>query len=186
MKAAKAVLILAVAVAAAACEDSKTTPAPVQPSQNPLDSADQVLFGVTTNLVNGGLLRGVMLSDTVLMYEDNTRADLRKVNTTFFTQTGAKNGTLTAKRGTYHMRLGNMEARGDVVVVSEDGRRLETPHLKYDPQRNEISSDSAFVMTEANGRRVEGIGFVSDPNMNNIRILRAARGRGGSVTLPKS
>jgi LPS export ABC transporter protein LptC len=68
-----------------------------------------------------------------------------------------------------------MEARGNVVVVSEDGRRLETQQLRYDPARNEISSDSAFVLTEPT-QRVSGIGFRADPNLNNVNILRAASG----------
>jgi predicted dehydrogenase len=35
-------------------------------------------------------------------------------------------------------------------------------------------------------RTVEGIGFVSDPNMNNVRILRGSKYTGGSVPIPKS
>jgi lipopolysaccharide assembly outer membrane protein LptD (OstA) len=68
-----------------------------------------------------------------------------------------------------------MVARRNVVVVSEDGRRLTTQELNYNQQTNEISSDSAFVMTEPN-RRVEGIGFRSDPDMKNIRILKGGSG----------
>jgi hypothetical protein len=62
-----------------------------------------------------------------------------------------------------------------VVVVSEDGRRLTTQELIYNQQKNEISSDSAFVLTEPN-RRLEGVGFRSDPNMKNIQILSGAKG----------
>ena len=76
-----------------------------------------------------------------------------------------------------------MIARGDVIVITEEGRRLTTPELKYDQQTNEIASDSAFVLTEP-GRRLEGIGFRSDPNMQNIQILRTRRGNTGVVTLP--
>src|SRR6185295_7091791 len=77
--------------------------------------------------------------------------------------------------GTTNSRTNNMIARRNVVVVSEDGRRLTTPELIYNQQKNEISSDSAFVMTEPN-RRLEGIGFRSDPNMKNIQILKGASG----------
>jgi hypothetical protein len=77
-----------------------------------------------------------------------------------------------------------MEARGNVVVLATDGRRLTTEQLKYDPSRNEISSDTAFVMTEKN-RTVSGIGFISDPNMNSLRILRGARSTGQEITIPK-
>jgi LPS export ABC transporter protein LptC len=89
--------------------------------------------------------------------------------------TGAKDAVLTSRHGTTNTRTNNMIARKDVVVVSEDGRRLTTQELMYNQQRNEISSDSAFVMTEPN-RRLEGVGFRSDPNMKNIKILSGAKG----------
>jgi LPS export ABC transporter protein LptC len=106
------------------------------------------------------------------------------VSATFFTPTGEQDAVLTALRGVHNSRLGSMEARGNVVVVSRDGERLESPHLKFDPQRNEISSDSAFTLTE--GERVtKGIGFVSNPDMTNMRILRAAQVSGTPVTIPR-
>jgi hypothetical protein len=76
-----------------------------------------------------------------------------------------------------------MVARDSVIVVTEEGRRLVTPELKYDQALNQISSDSAFVLTEP-GRSLSGIGFRSDPNMQNVRILKTKSGTTGSVTLP--
>ena len=61
-----------------------------------------------------------------------------------------------------------MIARDSVVVVTEEGRRLVSPELKYDQAANQISSDSAFVLTEPD-RASTGIGFSSDPNMQNVR-----------------
>jgi LPS export ABC transporter protein LptC len=95
---------------------------------------------------------------------------------------GAKDAVLTSQRGTYNSRTTNMVARKNVVVVSEDGRRLTTPELIYNQQMNQISSDSAFVMTEP-GRRLEGIGFRSDPNMNNIKVLKGASGVAGNTSV---
>ena len=57
------------------------------------------------------------------------------------------------------VRSGIMEGRGNVVVISTDGRKLETPQLRFDPGRNEISSDSSFVMTTPTDI-VTGIGFL--------------------------
>jgi hypothetical protein len=88
---------------------------------------------------------------------------------------------LTSERGTFNSRTNNMIARKNVVVVTEDGRRLTTPELLYNQQRNEISSDSAFVETEPN-RRLEGVGFRSDPDMKNIRILKGATGVARGIT----
>ena len=162
-----------VATAAGACQDPGATP-PVN-QRGVRDTADQTMFGVRLMLADRGIQRAHMEADTAFTYEDNTKTELRTVRTIFFTETGLKNGTLTAREGTYNVRSGNMEARGNVVVVSEDGRRLETPQLRYDPARNEISGDSAFVLTEPT-QRVSGIGFRADPNLNNVNILRAASG----------
>ena len=163
----------------AACDSKKEPPVA---AHSPLaDSADQVMYGARFRLTDAGTSRAMLHADTAYFFDDNTRIELEKVNTTFFTATGAKDAVLTSRRGTYNSRTSNMVARKDVVVVSEDGRRLTTPELIYNQQRNEISSDSAFVMTEPN-RRLEGIGFRSDPNMNNIRILKGASGFAKGVT----
>jgi LPS export ABC transporter protein LptC len=125
--------------------------------------------------------RARLTADTAYFFEDNTRVELENVRTIFYNSVGAQDAVLTSRRGTYNTRLGNMVARQNVVVVTEDGRRLTTSELIYNQPRNEISSDSAFVMTEPN-RRLEGVGFRSDPNMRNIRILRGASGVARSVT----
>jgi LPS export ABC transporter protein LptC len=160
-------------VAFAACQEPGATPPALETAVR--DTADQTMFGVRLMLSDRGIQRAQMEADTAFTYEDNTRTELRKVRTIFFTETGLKNGTLTSREGTYGVRTGNMEARGNVVVISEDGRRLETEHLRYDPGRNEISSDSAFVLTEPT-QRISGIGFTADPNLNNVNIHRAASG----------
>jgi len=156
-----------------ACQEPGATPPLAQRSA--ADTADQTLFGVRLVLADHGVQRALMQADTAFAFEDNTRTELRVVRTTFYTETGVKDGTLTSREGTYNSRAGNMEARGNVVVIAEDGRRLVTPHLRYDPQKNEISSDSAFVMTRP-GERLSGIGFTTDPNLARISVHAAASG----------
>jgi LPS export ABC transporter protein LptC len=164
--------ILAIAVAGA-CSSKKEPPVA---THSPLaDSADQVMFGARFKLTDQGLQRAQLEADTAYFFDDNTRIELQNVHTTFFTVTGAKDAVLTSRFGTTNTRTNNMIARKNVVVVSEDGRRLTTQELIYNQQKNEISSDSAFVMTEPN-RRLVGIGFRSDPNMKNIQILKGASG----------
>ena len=157
-----------------ACQDPGATP-PVS-SKSSADTADQTMFGVRLVLDDHGIRRALLEADTAYTYEDNTRTDLRVVRSTFYTEAGVKEGTLTSREGTYSSRSGTMEARGNVIVIAEDGRRLETQQLRYDPQRNEISGDSAFVLTRP-GDVLSGIGFTTDPNLTRIRIDSAASGR---------
>jgi LPS export ABC transporter protein LptC len=147
------------------------------------DSAEQVAFGMRTVLTNKGVATGVLLSDTALFYDQGGRIELRRVNTTFFSSTGARDGTLTSRTGNYNARLARLEARGDVVLIRLDGRRLETQQLVYDQARNEVFSDSAFVFTDK-GRQMTGVGFVSDPRLTTFRVLRNAKGT-TTVQLPK-
>ena len=166
--------VIACVIASAACQDPGATP-PVG-AKEAADTADQTLFGTRLVLSDHGIQRALMQADTAFTYEDNSRTELRVVRSTFYTETGVKNGNLTSRQGTYNVRSGIMEARGNVVVISEDGRKLETPQLRYDPGRNEISSDSAFVMTTTTDVAT-GVGFTADPNLNTVRIHAAAAGR---------
>lgn len=167
-------------VLAIACGGEGT--APPQATSSPMaDSADQMMFGISTLLTDRGVLNAELQADTAFFFDENTRIELRGVKLTFYTRTGVRNSVLTSREGTYNTRQSRMEARGDVVVVSEDGKRLTSEELRYDQMRNEISSDSAFVLTEP-GRRLEGIGFTSDPNMNNVRVHRLIEGQGAVST----
>ncbi len=167
-------------VIAVACGGEGT--APPQVTGSPLlDSADQMMFGISTLLTDRGVRNAELQADTAFFFDENTRIELRGVRLTFHTRTGERNSVLTSREGTYNTRQSRMEARGNVVVVSEDGRRLTSEQLRYDQVRNEISSDSAFVLTEP-GRRLEGIGFTSDPNMDNVRVHRLIEGQGAVST----
>lgn len=138
------------------------------------DSADQMGFGVRHVLTNKGVNNGELLSDTAFIYDDGTRIEMRRVNLTFYTPQGVKDGIMTSKTGTYNSRLQRLEARGDVVVVREDGKRFTSQQLVFDQVRNQFFSDSAFVLNEPK-REHSGIGFESDPKLTNFRCLRACK-----------
>jgi LPS export ABC transporter protein LptC len=165
-------------IAIAACNEKKQPP--LSGHSLLADSSDQVMWGAKFNLTDKGLQRAELNADTAYFFNDNTRIELERVFATFFTTAGAKDAVLTSNSGTYSTRTGSMIARKNVVVVSEDGRRLTTEELAYDQSRNEIASDSAFVLTEPD-RRSEGVGFRSDPNLNNIRVLKGASGSATQV-----
>ncbi len=173
-------ILLAAAFALSACNNPKTSPP--SSAHSPLaDSADQVMYTARFNLTDRGLMRAQLQADRAYFFDESTRAELENVNTTFYSAGGEKEALMTSKTGSYNSRGGNMVARGNVVVISETGRRLTTQELRYDPAVNEVASDSAFVLTEP-GRRLEGIGFRADPNMNNVRVLKGARGSAGETS----
>jgi LPS export ABC transporter protein LptC len=146
------------------------------------DTADQVLIGMSHYVTNAGVQRARVRADTAYFYSPTQRAELRGVHVTFYNTDGAESSTLTAREGTYSWRNGDMEARGNVSVVTTDGRTLRTEQLRYRETTNEVTSDVPFIF-DGPGRHVEGEGFTSDPNFKNV-VARHPKGTGGQFTLP--
>lgn len=158
-----------------ACQEGTKPPIA---ARNPLaDSADQVMFGISTFITDRGLLRAQLQADTGYFFDGSSRIEVRNEKTTFFTAQGAPSAVLTSKEGTYMTARSVMDARKNVLVVTTDGKRLTTEQLHYNQATNEISSDSPFVMTEPT-RQLRGIGFVSDPNLINVQVKRVISGQG--------
>ena len=147
------------------------------------DSADQVMWGMGIILTDRGVQRAQLSADTGYFFDENTRIELRVLSTTFFGKDGTKSGVLTARRGTYNTRANVMEARQNVVIVGVDGKRLTSPMVRFEQFRNVIVSDSPFVLLEGE-RKLEGIGFESDPQMLTVKVRKISRATGASIVLP--
>lgn len=166
--------VLLSTAAAAACKDSKP---PTLPARGAIpDSAEQVMFGMSSYLWAGGLRRAQLKADTALFYDEMTRIELRNMRTVFYTSTGDSNAVMLAQKGTYDTRLQRLDGRGDVRITTVDGRKLTSPHLVYDRIVNQVTSDTSFVFNEP-GRTIQGIGLRTDPSLRNVQVLKAASGR---------
>jgi len=167
------------ALASSACKNGTRVTA----TQAALDSADQVLIGMTHYVTQDGILRARVQADTAYFYSGTQRAELRNVHVTFYDATGKATSTLTSKEGTHHWRTGDMQARGNVVVIRDkDGGTMRTEVMDYNQGSNQVSSNKPFVF-DAPDRHVQGEGFTSDPEFKNITAKRP-HGTGGQFILP--
>ena len=148
------------------------------------DSADQVLIGMKHYVTTSSILRALVLADTAYFFNPSQVAELRVVHVTFYDAQGNKTSTLTANAGTFHWRTGDMEGRGNVIVVrSSDGGTLHTEAMRYNKTRNEASSDLAFSFDSPN-QHLKGVGFTADPDFKNVTAHQVT-GTGGQFVLPK-
>ena len=168
------VALLAIASGAVACRGEE----PVIPTTTSqfAQSADQVMSGVQHLLTSAGVQQANLAADSAYFFDQGSRIELRAVRVEFFSKTGAPTGTLTSLEGTYRQRGQLMEARGDVVVVGEDGRRLTTQQLSYNQATNRITTDSAWTMTQTNGDVGRGVGFETDPDLRQFFCKSACGG----------
>ena len=173
-----AALSLAVVVG---CKQQGSAP-PVRSTGTLADSAEQVMFNVRTLLTAKGVQRGELFADTAYIFDDNTRFELRKVRATFNTSTGVKDGVMSADRGRYNLRQQLLEGFGNVVIVTNDGKRLTSPQLRYMQGLNEVSSDTSFTLVQP-GKTLSGIGFKSDPQLTHFMVKKGTKAT-GSFVLP--
>jgi LPS export ABC transporter protein LptC len=168
------------AFSALACEEAGVKPTDtVQAS----DSADQVLEGFSHYVTSEGVRRSRVEADTAYFYEPTQVTELRKIKVVFFDLKGQEGSTLTARRGTYRWQDGSMEADGNVVVISPDGRRLTTETLRYDNATNTIMTDKPFTFDRGT-EHLEGNSFRSDPDFRNVVTDRPRGVSGEGLLLP--
>jgi LPS export ABC transporter protein LptC len=184
MKAARvasaAAIVLAV-VFASGCNDTGARPGVLGTAA---DTADQTLIKVRHFITRDGVQKSLVEADTAYYYEASQSFELRVVTVTFYDADGAPTSTLTSNEGTYQTMTGAMQGRGNVVVVSADKTRtLRSQTLKYDPGKNEISTDQPYSYDQG-GNHLEGTGFTSDPNFQRMTTT-APRGKAADgIILP--
>ena len=115
----------------------------------------------------GGGRYGVLLRGTQV-------TQLKKIRVVFFDVQGEEGSTLTAKRGTYRWQDGSMEANGNVLVVSPDGRRLKT-EIAQVRQRREHHLDQRALHLRPGQRAPRGQQLPLGPGLQERRHRPAAR-----------
>ena len=144
--------------------------------------ADYIIFGNTHYLTRQGIREALVVADTAYFFNDSTVVLLRgNVTLTAYHQDlGTEKAVVTSDRGRLNTNDNSMIARGNAVLLIQDGeRRIESSELNYAPDHDRIWSDSATVMYEGQSI-VEGSGFDADLNFDQVRV-RNARTRGGTV-----
>jgi len=108
------------------------------------------------------------------MYNDQSLVDAKTVRIEFFDKEGKRFSTLVARQGRVHQRTNDLEARGNVVVTTESGIRMETDSLRWQNRVGKIVSDGFVKVTRKNDV-VTGYGFESDPSLDHFHLRREVR-----------
>jgi len=115
-----------------------------------------------------------MHADYAASYQQRGVIEAQNVVVDFFDDKGARYSHLVAKQGIVHRPMNDMEARGQVVVTTTDGVRVETERLRFLNRERRIDSD-AFVRLTRHGDVVTGVGFTSDPSLEHFTLKHEVR-----------
>ena len=142
--------------------------------------ADAVLFDMEDYLTSEGIRSGVVRADTAHVYNDSSKIRMLGVEMTLFHEDGSERAHVTSERGTLDSVTEEMTARGNVVLVMNQGaQRVESPELHYDPSGDRIWSDSNSVFTR-DGRVTRGTCFRSDLSFTTYSVCNI-RGSAGAI-----
>jgi LPS export ABC transporter protein LptC len=148
------------------------------------DSADQIMYRMATKITNQGVLRSHVEADTAYMYQRTQTMDLRHFTARLLDEKGNLKSTLTADRGLYVTYSNKLDARGHVVVTSVDGDKIQTAHLIYDKQANQITIDTTFVYDSKKGH-LTGDSLKTDIDFTLVNVSRPkGRQKGKGFLLP--
>lgn len=163
-------LALVVAIAAAGCQ-SRTAPTPGGPSAR---IPDQEARDFTLTETSEGMKNWTLWASYAAMYNDRNLVDARTIRIEFFDSKGKKYSTLVADQGLVDQRTNDLDAVGNVRIVTETGVRMETDSLRWVNRTRKIMSD-AFVRVTRKQDVVTGYGFESDPNLDHFHLKREVR-----------
>lgn len=88
----------------------------------------------------------------------------------FYNEQGVHTSNLTSDKGRLDEATDNIEAFGNVTVVSDTGITLKTERLKWDNSIEKIISNSFVTIVTAEKDTFYGNGFESDQNLENWHI----------------
>jgi LPS export ABC transporter protein LptC len=134
----------------------------------------QESWNSTITFTDRGTIRAILKAGHLSSFEYSQETLLDNgVHLDFFDENGRHSSVLTSRSGKVNESTNNLEATGNVVVVSDSGVVVETERLFWDNQRQLIHSNE-FVTITSPKEKLQGHGFEADQNLRNYKIFRVS------------
>ena len=131
----------------------------------------QESWNSTVTLSDSGRVKAVINAGYIRVYETPRQTLLSDgVVVHFFNEEGKRSSVLTSKEGKVNDVNNDLEAYGNVVVVSEDSTILRTEKLFWSNSRQRVHTPE-FVKISSPEERIQGRGFEAEQNLGNYRIF---------------
>lgn len=150
------------------CGDTQD-PLPVSASAGPTERIpEQQFFDYRLIESEAGVRQWVLESDKMLKYAKEQEVLLVTLTMDFFKE-GEHFSVLTADSGRANLHTKDIHTWGNVVVVTDDDRRLETEDLFFNNETELIHND-VFNRFTRDGDVLTGIGLEATPDLEYIEI----------------
>src|SRR5690606_8539050 len=129
-------------LAAAGCGGDSTPPSQAPEPGGPRQVLRDVEMRQTSLRGNEWVLR----SDVARSYGEGEPTQLDGLEVDFYDGSDRVRSTLTSKRGSVRTDPTMLVAQDSVVVLTEEGERLETSYLEWDPDAGQVKTNEPFTL----------------------------------------
>lgn len=137
----------------------------------------QVTWDARFSMEEAGRRRATITARKMEQYETEdstysvwrTRLDTNRVRSYVFDEKGDSSATIVADSVVFFNQEGRFEAYGNVVVTTQDSRRLNSEHLTWN-QTDRTIRTRRFVRITTPTETVQGNGLVADEDLETYQI----------------
>jgi len=134
---------------------------------------DSHIYSATYFTYDRGRETTKILADEMLKYEDIDSIIAYVVDVDVYDSLGRVSSELTGDSAVIREKSGALHVYGHVVLIREDGVRLDTEYLFYDSKKDSVHTPGYFEMTR--GEDIyRGIGLDSDPGLKSYRCRESS------------
>ena len=163
----------------AGCEHRSRSGSPDGPTTEEGPTPKHVSWDIQFTMWEAGRSRAVLKASRMEQYRtgDSTYSVWRTMNDTarvqvyLFDEQGDSSATVTADSLVFQDQKGLLDAYQNVVVVTEDNKRLETEHLIWSQADRNIRT-KRFVRIRTPSEVVQGTGLVAEEDLDTYQLGR--------------
>jgi len=133
---------------------------------------DQVVENGEHVITVDGVKKALIQAEQMYFFQDLGKVIGDTISVTFYDDNGLRQSLLTARTGELDQETREMLATGSVHVQGETSW-IQTEELRYHPDRNLVTSDTATEIHQ-DGNVIRGTGIESDPALTELRIRGAS------------
>jgi len=117
-----------------------------------------------------GVKRWELFSDTAKVFQGTKKAFADQIYAQYYKQ-GRLISTLTAEKAVIDTESNATKAQGHVELIVENGSKLETEDLQWDPVTDQIRTEGP-VRVYKGMDDITAVGLVADTQLNNVTFLK--------------
>lgn len=140
-----------------------------------VDIPDQIMENSTITFSQEGIRSATIFAEYVAVYERLDLKKAKKVHVDFYDQEGNHTSVLVADSGMIQERKQKFEALGNVVVTTDEGIKLKTQSLRWDPEGAKIVTEDFVTITKGKDV-ITGYGLEADQELKHFVIKKKVKG----------